>query len=96
MEFNLDPETLKRHDETLKRHDETLKQPDDDSFSAQERRFTRFKLTRNDAISEISRLRNEMNMNQTQIVRILWGTTPGGSAEYRNAVSEYKELCGDN
>lgn len=88
LEFNLDPETVKRGDETVKR-------PDSNDFSAENRRFTRFNLTRNEAKAEILRLRNEMNINQTEIIKMLWNARPGNTETYRNAVSEYKELLGE-
>ncbi|MBH8578361.1 hypothetical protein I8752_36570 [Nostocaceae cyanobacterium CENA369] len=88
LEFNLDPETVKRGDETVKR-------PDSNDFSTENRRFTRFNLTRNEAKAEILRLRNEMNINQTEIIKMLWNARPGNTETYRNAVSEYKELLGE-
>ncbi|OKH16829.1 hypothetical protein FACHB389_35280 [Nostoc calcicola FACHB-389] len=88
LEFNLDSETTKRQDETVKRSEIN-------NFSIEEKRFTRFNLTRNDAKAEILRLRNEMNINQTEIIKILWDAKPGSTETYRNALSEYKELLSD-
>ncbi|MFL9458009.1 hypothetical protein AB0758_44170, partial [Tolypothrix bouteillei VB521301_2] len=59
------------------------------------KRFTRFNFARNEAIEEINRLRNEMKMNQTNIIKTLWGAKPGDNDAYRNAVSEFRELMGD-
>ncbi len=60
-----------------------------------ERRFGRFGMSRNEILEEIDRYRNEMKFSQTQIIRILWGAKPGDNDAYRNAVSEYKELMGN-
>lgn len=81
--------------ETAKQSSETPKQREINSFGSQELRFTRFGLLRNEAIAEILRLRNEMNLNQTNIIRILWDARPGENEAYRNAVSEYKDLMAD-
>ncbi|MBD2342260.1 hypothetical protein H6G64_35670 [Calothrix sp. FACHB-156] len=81
--------------ETAKQSSETPKGRSINSFSSQEQRFTRFVLLRNEAIAEILRLRNEMNLNQTHIIRILWDARPGENEAYRNAVSEYKDLMCD-
>jgi hypothetical protein len=45
-------------------------------------------------VAEIERLRNELKMNQTNIIKFLWGAKPGDNEAYRNAVSQYKELMG--
>ncbi|MBD2200630.1 MULTISPECIES: hypothetical protein [Calothrix] len=81
--------------ETAKHSSETPKGRSINSFSSQQQRFTRFTLLRNEAIAEILRLRNEMNLNQTHIIRILWDARPGENEAYRNAVSEYKQLMAD-
>jgi hypothetical protein len=81
--------------EMAQQSSETAKLPEINSFGLQELRFTRFGLLRNEAIAEILRLRNEMNLNQTNIIRILWDARPGENEAYRNAVSEYKELMSD-
>ncbi|MFH7024028.1 MAG: hypothetical protein ACHBN1_01120 [Heteroscytonema crispum UTEX LB 1556] len=81
--------------ETPKQSSETPKQPEINGFDSQQQRFTRFALLRNEAIAEILRLRNEMNLNQTHIIRILWDARPGENEAYRNAVSEYKQLMAD-
>lgn len=54
--------------------------------------FGRFGMTRNEILEEIDKLRNEMKLSQTQIIKILWGAKPGDNDAYRNAVSEFKHL----
>jgi|GEM_PF-3141017 len=77
------------NDETT---EEMKKCPDSNTLGGEIERFCRFSMTRNEAKTEILRLRNEMNFNQTQIIETLWGVKPGSSPAYRNAVSEFKEL----
>ncbi len=76
-----------------------LKQPQDDVSSNSETvisRFTRFNLSRDEAIAEVLRLRNEMKMNQTEIIKYLWDAKPGENEAYRKALTEYKELTKDD
>jgi hypothetical protein len=73
---------------------ETTKQPIDEDSSTTEPRFTRLNLSREQAISEIKRLRNEMKLSQTNIIKFLWDAKPGENEAYRNAISEYKDLMG--
>ncbi|MBE9235842.1 type IV secretion system DNA-binding domain-containing protein [Anabaena aphanizomenioides LEGE 00250] len=54
--------------------------------------FGRFGMTRNEILEEIDKLRNEMKLSQTQILKILWGAKPGDNEAYKNAVSEFKQL----
>ncbi|MBD2509806.1 hypothetical protein H6G91_21320 [Nostoc muscorum FACHB-395] len=92
LEFNL--EAKADSPETAQSPNETPKQPEGNDYSTTQERFTRFSLTREQAIAEIGRLRNELKMNQTSIIKFLWGAKPGENEAYRNAVSEYKELMG--
>ncbi len=88
------PETKPDIAEIAKLPSETTKQPTDEDSSTTEPRFTKFNLSREQAISEIKRLRNEMKLSQTNIIKFLWDAKPGENEAYRNAVSEYKELMG--
>jgi hypothetical protein len=92
LEFNL--ESNPDSPEITYSPNETPKEPEGNDSSTTEQRFTRFNLTRIQAIAEIQRLRNELKMNQTSIIKFLWGAKPGENEAYRNAVSEYKELMG--
>ncbi|MBE9056345.1 type IV secretion system DNA-binding domain-containing protein [Sphaerospermopsis sp. LEGE 08334] len=57
--------------------------------------FGRFRMSRNEILEEIDKLRNEMKLSQTQIIKILWGAKPGDNDAYRNAVSEFKQVTSD-
>lgn len=80
--------------ETAKQPDETPQPPNHNHNEQLQERFTRFNLTREQVVAEIERLRNELKMNQTNIIKFLWGAKPGDNEAYRNAVSQYKELMG--
>lgn len=86
------PETKTDSTEIAKLSSETTKQPIGEDSSTTEPRFTRLNLSREQAISEIKRLRNEMKLSQTNIIKFLWDAKPGDNETYRNAISEYKEL----
>jgi hypothetical protein len=58
--------------------------------------FGRFAMPRNEILEEIKKMRNEMKLSQTEIIKILWCARPGENEAYRNAISEYKELVGNN
>jgi hypothetical protein len=84
-----------RNAETFETDSETMKRREDKPSSDGGQRFTRFKMTRNEAVNEISRLKLEMKFNQSEIIRFLCGEAPGGKEAYKKAVSEYKWLMGE-
>lgn len=82
------------HSEPLNCSVEPLNQPTDKDYSDSEQRFyTPLKLTRSQAISIIDQLRTELN--QTQLIERLWQVKKGGSAAWKQAHTEFKELMGD-
>jgi hypothetical protein len=63
--------------------------PDNDS-AENEMRFTPLKLTRDQCRELINRLRTELN--QTEIIERLWQCKKGGSAAWKEAYAQFKEV----
>ncbi len=75
---------------------EPLNPTSDDDFSNSEPaepRFTSLGLTRQEAISLINKLRTELT--QTQVIERLWSCRKGGSAAWKAAVAQFKDLMGE-
>jgi len=91
------PQELPEMTETAKPISETPKQQQSNSYGVEDgisiRRFTHLKLPGQEAKELVTRLRNEMS--QTKIIEMLWDAKPGENNAYRQALSEYKELVGD-
>jgi hypothetical protein len=94
------PETVSESPETAERTEtpaETMKSMPNGHFSQREevsaKRFTKLKLPFIEAKELVLRLRSEMS--QTKIIEVLWSAKPGESKAYKEALSEYKELIGD-
>ncbi len=64
---------------------------DDNNDFVSEPTFTPLKLPKNEAQDSVKKLRNA-KLNQTDIIKILWGAKPGDNEPYKNAIDEYKEL----
>jgi hypothetical protein len=88
-----DPSIPTAQTEPLNQASEPLNQPTDKDCSDSEQRFTPLKLTRSQAISIINQLRTELN--QTQLIERLWAVKKGGSAGWKEAYAQFKELMGD-
>ncbi|MBD1903877.1 hypothetical protein NDI44_27215 [Trichocoleus sp. DQ-A3] len=71
---------------------EPLNQPNDNTSSDFDIRFTPMELTRSQAVRLIEQLRTELN--QTQIIERLWQVSKGGSAAWKEAYAQFKELTG--
>ncbi len=71
---------------------EPLNQPNSNTSGNSESRFTTLGLTREQAIKLIQQLRTELN--QTQIIERLWQVSKGGSAAWKEAYAQFKELMG--
>jgi hypothetical protein len=89
LEFDVKPVTS----EPPEPPSEPLNRPDSGVSSDSERRFTLLNLTRSQAIALIKQLRPELN--QTQVIERLWQVTKGGSADWKRAREEYRELMGE-
>lgn len=72
---------------------EPLNHPTDKASDDSGRRFTTLNLTREQAQALIKQLRPELN--QTQVIERLWQVTKGGSADWKRARDEYRELMGE-
>lgn len=72
---------------------EPLNRPTDEASDDSKRRFTTLNLTREQAIALIKQLRPELN--QTQVIERLWQVTKGGSADWKRAREEFRELMGE-
>ena len=71
---------------------EPLNRPQDNGNSESEHGFTALKLTREQAIELIQRLRTELN--PTQIIERLWDCKKGGLEAWKKAYARFKELMG--
>jgi hypothetical protein len=69
---------------------EPLNQPQDNASPEDEERFTSLKLTKNQAIEVIQKLRSELN--QTQTIEKLWECKKGGSEAWKRAYAQFKNL----
>ncbi|MGL5063774.1 MAG: hypothetical protein ACRC62_27625 [Microcoleus sp.] len=65
---------------------------DNDSSPTQER-FTALELDAEQAIKLIQKLRTELN--QTQIIEKLWSVRKGGSADWKRAREQFRQLTGE-
>lgn len=72
---------------------EPLNRPLDKDYSDSGQRFTPLNLTREQAQALIKQLRPELN--QTQVIERLWEVTKGGSADWKRAREEFRELMGE-
>lgn len=64
-----------------------------DSSGSNESTYTRFNLTKQDALEFITKLKSKHN--QTQIIEMLWNCTKGKSKAYEQARIQYREITGD-
>jgi hypothetical protein len=91
--------------EPLNRTTEPLNQPTDEGCTdsangSRERsepsseRFTSLNLTKEQVLTLIENLNHELN--QTQIIERLWQVKKGGSAAWKQAYGEFKQLTGGN
>lgn len=71
---------------------EPLNHPNSNTSGNSESRFTTLGLTREQAIKLIQQLRTELN--QTQIIERLWQVSKGGSAAWKEAYAQFKDLMG--
>jgi len=78
LEFNLPPQA------------EPVNRPQDKNLVIDEQRFTPFNLTRQQVLDLIESL--QLNLNQTQIIERLWRCKKGGSAAWKQAHLEFKDL----
>ncbi len=69
---------------------EPLNQPPDEDCAENEKRFTPLKLTREQCQDLIDQLRTELN--QTEIIERLWQCKKGGSAAWKEAYAQFKEV----
>jgi hypothetical protein len=76
-------------------HTEPLNQRIDETSSESTNQFTPLKLTREQVIELINQLRTA-ELNQTQIIERLWQVKKGGSAAWKDAYNQFKELMGDD
>ena len=72
---------------------ELLNRPEDKDSGDSGQRFTPLHLTRQQAQALINQLRTELN--QTQIIERLWACKKGGSADWKIAHAQFKELMGE-
>lgn len=79
-----------RTGETTEIPSEPLKQAQGEEFNQSLKRFTKLKLPLKQAQELVQQLRNEMN--QTQVISLLWEAKPGSNKAYQEALKEYKEL----
>ncbi|MEH2384167.1 MAG: hypothetical protein V7K27_35660 [Nostoc sp.] len=81
-------------DEPPEPDSEPLNQPTDreysDSGNGSEPRFTPLNLTRSQALAMINALRSELN--QTEIIEHLWQCKKGGSAAWKEAYAQFKQI----
>ncbi len=73
---------------------EPLNQPDDKASSPESSRFTPLSLTRFQVLELIKQLRTAQ-LNQTQIIERLWQVRKGGSAAWKEAYNQFRELTGE-
>ncbi|MBD1908343.1 MULTISPECIES: hypothetical protein [Cyanophyceae] len=71
---------------------EPLNQPNCEGSSDSDKRFTPLNLTREQALELIQSLNPELN--QTQTIERLWRVKKGGSAAWKEAYAQFKELTG--
>jgi hypothetical protein len=69
---------------------EPLNQPPPNDSASNEKRFTPLKLTRDQCQELINQLRTELN--QTEIIERLWQCKKGGSAAWKEAYAQFKEV----
>ncbi|BBD63640.1 hypothetical protein NIES2109_65150 (plasmid) [Nostoc sp. HK-01] len=94
LEFNLDsPQTNAHPPEPAEPQSEPLNQPHPNDSDENQKRFTPLKLTRDQCQELINQLRTELN--QTEIIEKLWQCKKGGSAAWKEAYAQFKELIGD-
>ena len=73
---------------------EPLNQPTDEDCSQNLNQFTPLNLTREQVLELIKQLRTELN--QTQIIEHLWQVRKGGSADWKQAHAQFKELTSED
>jgi hypothetical protein len=73
---------------------EPLNQPDDEDKSQNTSRFTPLNFTREQVLGLIKQLRTA-ELNQTQIIERLWQVKKGGSAAWKDAYQQFRELMGE-
>lgn len=90
MEFDLSkPAELEPSEPTS----EPLNLSTDETFEDAEPTYTPLGLSRTQALNLIKSLRGELN--QTQIIERLWACKKGGSADWKAAYAQFKELMGE-
>jgi Helicase HerA, central domain len=89
QEFDIKPPEAKPFEPTS----EPLNHTDSEASGSSDCRFTPLNLSRGQAIALIKQLRPELN--QTQVIERLWQVTKGGSADWKRAREEYRELIGE-
>lgn len=57
--------------------------------------YTRFELSFEQAQRQVMTLKDEEGWNQTQIIKHLWGASPGGTDSYKKAKTEYEALTNE-
>jgi hypothetical protein len=67
--------------------------PPEQDCASNEKRFTPLNLTRDQCRELINQLRTELN--QTEIIERLWQCKKGGSAAWKEAYAQFKELMGE-
>ena len=87
--------TSESNPEPLNRTHEPLNRFTDKDYSQEQNQFSPLKLNRLQMLEILAHLRAS-GMNQTDMVERLWQVKKGGSAGWKQAYSEYKELTGDN
>ncbi len=73
---------------------EPLNQADDEAYSQNTSRFTPLNFTRFQVLELIKQLRTA-ELNQTQIIERLWQVRKGGSAAWKEAYQQFRELIGE-
>ena len=73
---------------------EPLNQSDDKAYSQNTSRFTPLNFTREQVLELIKQLRTA-ELNQTQIIERLWQVRKGGSAAWKDAYQQFRELTGE-
>jgi hypothetical protein len=73
---------------------EPLNQSDDKAYSQNTSRFTPLNLTREQVLELIKQLRTA-ELNQTQIIERLWQVRKGGSAAWKEAYQQFRDLTGE-
>jgi hypothetical protein len=73
---------------------EPLNQADDEAYSQNTSRFTPLNFTRFQVLELIKQLRTAQ-LNQTQIIERLWQVRKGGSAAWKEAYQQFREVTGE-